>query len=173
MAFSLYAATIPSYLQILGAVGGLVAKAEAHCAQTGVPPAELIEAQLAADMWPLATQVKSTVMHSVGAIEGVRKGVFAPDPSAPRDSFAGLKTQVADAIAMLEKVSAAEVDGFVGRDMRFEFRDRRLDFTAEDFLLSFSQPNFYFHATTVYDILRFKGLRLEKRDFTGRVRLKR
>ena len=57
--------------------------------------------------------------------------------------------------------------------MRFEFGERRMDFTAEEFLLSFSQPNFYFHATTAYDILRFKGLPIGKRDYTGRVRLKR
>ena len=57
--------------------------------------------------------------------------------------------------------------------MRFEFGERRMDFTAEEFLLSFSQPNFYSHATTAYDILRFKGLPIGKRDYTGRVRLKR
>ena len=56
--------------------------------------------------------------------------------------------------------------------MRFEFRDFRLDFTAEEFLLSFSQPNFYFHATTAYDILRMLGVPVGKRDFTGRLRLR-
>ena len=62
--------------------------------------------------------------------------------------------------------------GFLGRDMRFEAGERRLDFTAENFLLSFSQPNFYFHATTAYDILRNQGLPLGKRDFLGKTRRK-
>ena len=64
-------------------------------------------------------------------------------------------------------IERAEVDSFVGRDMRFVFGERQLDFTAEDFLLSFSQPNFYFHTTTTYDILRWKGVPLGKRDLCG------
>jgi hypothetical protein len=172
MSFSLYSATIPSYLQILGSVGRLVGKAEAWCADKGVPPADLIQARLAPDMWPFADQVRSVVAHSIGAIEGVRKGVFSPDRSTAPDSFAALSAKVAETIAAVEKVERAEVDGWVGRPMRFEFGDRRMDFTAEDYLLSFAQPNFYFHATTAYDILRAKGLPLTKRDFTGRVRVK-
>jgi len=71
-------------------------------------------------------------------------------------------------------IEPAEIDAFVGRDMRFAVAagERRLDFTAENFLLSFSQPNFYFHAATTYDILRWKGVRIGKRDFTGRLRTK-
>jgi hypothetical protein len=172
MTFSLHAAVVPSYLQILGAVAGLLDKAEAYCAEKGLAPAELIQARLAADMFPFAYQVKSTAVHSIGAIEGVRKGVFSPDLTPPPDSFAGLKAQVTGAIEALSKVPAAELDGYVGRDMRFEFRGNRLDFTAENFLLSFSQPNFYFHATTAYDILRWKGLPIGKRDFSGKMRLK-
>ena len=72
----------------------------------------------------------------------------------------------------LEAVEAAEIDAFVGRDMRFAFGDRHIDFTAENFLLSFSQPNFYFHAATAYDILRWKGVPIGKRDFTGKPRTK-
>jgi uncharacterized protein len=172
MPFSLYAATVPSYLQILGSVGGLVAKAEAWCTDKGLAPAELIQARLAADMWPFADQVRSVAAHSIGAIEGVRKGVFSPDRSTAPDSFAGLRAKVAETVAAVGKVEPAEVDGWIGRPMRFEFGDRRMDFTAEDYLLSFAQPNFYFHAATAYDILRAKGLPLTKRDFTGRVRIK-
>jgi len=72
----------------------------------------------------------------------------------------------------LEQVDPAEINGFLGRDMRFEFGERRLDFTAENFLLSFSQPHFFFHATTAYDILRNNGLTIGKRDFMGKTRVK-
>jgi len=82
-------------------------------------------------------------------------------------------TRIAEALAALDAIDAAEVDSFVGRDMRFAFGDRHIDFTAEDFLLSFSQPNFYFHAATTYDILRWKGVPIGKRDFMGRLRRKR
>ena len=76
-----------------------------------------------------------------------------------------------ETIAALEAVDPAEMENFIGRPMRFEMGSFRMDFTAENFLLSFSQPNFYFHATTAYDILRMKGVPLGKRDYLGAMRL--
>lgn len=170
MAFTLYAATIPSYLQILSSVSRLVTKAEDHCREARLEPQALIQARLADDMLPFAYQVKSAVVHSIGAIEGVRKGVFSPDTTTPPDSFEGLRERVAQAIAALEAIAPDEMESFIGRDMRFEFGSSAMEFDAEQFLLSFSQPNFYFHATTAYDILRMKGVQIGKRDFHGRVR---
>jgi uncharacterized protein len=172
MTFSLYAATIPSYQQILGSMTGLLVTAETFCAEKQLAPEEIIEARLVQDMLPFAYQMKSTAVHSLGSIEGVRRGVFSPDMTPPPQTFAGLKAQIAETLAALAAIDPAEIDGFVGRDMRFEFGERRLPFTAENFLLSFSLPNFYFHAATAYDILRWKGARIGKRDFTGRLRLK-
>ncbi len=172
MALSLFAATVPAYKQTLGAVSGLLDKAQAHCAQHSVAPEELIQARLAADMLPFAYQAKSTIVHSIGAIEATRRGVFSPDMTPPPETFAAQKARVAEAIAALDKLTPADMETLIGRDMRFEFRDTRLDFLAEDFLLSFSLPNFYFHATTAYDILRWKGVTIGKRDFLGRLRLK-
>lgn len=172
MAFSLYSAVVPGFRQILEAVSGLVGKAESFCTEKGLAPQDLILARLAPDMLPFAYQVKSTAVHSLGAIEGVRRGVFTPDMSPPPETFAALKACIAETLLALQQLDAAEVDGFVGRDMRFTFRDRHMDFTAENFLLSFSQPNFYFHATTAYDILRSKGVPIGKRDFMGTPRIK-
>jgi hypothetical protein len=169
MTISLYDATIPSYRQILGAVAGLLVKAEGHFKGAAD---DIVQARLAPDMLPFAYQVKSTVVHSVGAIEGVRKGVFSPDMTPPPQDFAALNHAVAAALGSLETIKPAEMESFVGRDMRFQFGERRIDFTAENFLLSFSQPNFYFHATTAYDILRWKGLPIGKRDFMGKPRAK-
>jgi uncharacterized protein len=173
MSISLYAATIPSYLQILQSVSNLVGKAEAFCAEKGLDANDIIQARLAPDMQPFAYQVKSSVVHSLGAIEGVRKGQFSPDMNPPPQTFDALKTKVAETIAQLTALSAAEVDAFIGRDMAFVFGERRVPYTAESFLLSFSQPNFYFHATTAYDILRHKGVTIGKRDFLGQVRAKK
>src|SRR5215472_15822105 len=172
MAFSLYDATIPSYQQILGSMSGLLVTAETFCAEKKLAPQTIIDARLAEDMLPFAYQVKSTAVHSLGAIEGVRKGGFSPDMTPPPETFAALKTRIAETISALQAIDVAEVDGFLGRDMRFSFGDRHMDFTAENFLLSFSQPNFYFHATTAYDILRWKGLPIGKRDFMGKPRVK-
>jgi uncharacterized protein len=172
MAFSLYAATIPSFQQTLGAVAGLLDKAEAFCTEKCIAPPELIQARFAADMFPLAYQVKSTAVHSLGAIDGVRKGVFSPDMTEPPETFAALKVRVAETLTALARIDAAEIDGFVARDVRFAFGSNFRDYTAENFLLSFSVPNFYFHATTTYDILRWKGIPLGKRDFMGKTRTK-
>jgi uncharacterized protein len=172
MAFSLYAATVPSYCQILRAVAGLIDKAEAFCTEKALTPQDILEARLAADMQPFVYQVKSTVVHSFGAIEGVRKGTFSPDTTTPPQDFPALKARIVESIAALEAIEAAEVDSFVGRDMRFAFGDRQIDYTAENFLLSFSQPNFYFHAAATYDILRWKGVPIGKRDFMGKTRRK-
>jgi uncharacterized protein len=172
MTLSLYAVTVPAYRQTLSSVAGLIGKAEDFCKEKKIPAEEILQARLAADMHPFAYQVKSAVVHSIGAIEGVRKGVFSPDMTPPPADFAALKARIAAALTALEGVDAAEIDAFVGRDMRFSFGDRNIEFTAENFLLSFSQPNFYFHSTTAYDILRWKGVQIGKRDFMGKLRTK-
>lgn len=172
MAFSLYAATIPSYRQILGSVAALLVKADSFCKEKGVAPQDIIHARLADDMQPFAYQIKSTAVHSLGAIEGVRKGVFSPDMTVPPDTFAGLTARINDTITALERIDASEIESFIGRDVRFVFGEGHVDYAAENFLLSFSQPNFYFHATTTYDILRWKGLQIGKRDFIGQTRKK-
>jgi len=79
---------------------------------------------------------------------------------------------VTDAQATLKALTPDEVNGMEGRDMAFQIGDRRMPFTVENFLMSFSLPNFYFHATTAYDILRQKGVPLGKRDYMGQMRLK-
>jgi hypothetical protein len=172
MTFSLYAATIPTYLQTLGAVLGLLDKAEVFCEDKAVAPEILLQARLAEDMLPFAYQVKSTAVHSLGAIEGVRRGLFSPDQTSPPDTFAALKLRITETLEALRAVDPGEIDGLIGRDMRFAFGSHHVDFTAENFLLSFSLPNFYFHAATTYGILRWKGVPIGKRDFLGKLRKK-
>lgn len=171
MALTLYAATIPTYLQVLGSVAQMIAKAESFCSEQNLSADTLLQARLADDMLPFAYQVKSTAVHSIGAIEGVRKGVFSPDMTPAPDSFDGLKDCVAKAAAALESLDPAEIESFIGQPACFEFGEHRIHFVAEEFLLSFSQPNFYFHATTAYSILRMKGVEVGKRDFLGRMRM--
>lgn len=172
MAVSLDDAYVKTCLQILEGTTVQLDKAEAYCKAMGLSPDAVIEARLAPDMWPFAKQVSQAVHHSAGAIAGVREGVFSPalDP-APGD-FTALKGGVAQALQVLRSLSAGELDAVADRDMRFEVGPRRLDFTVADFLLSFSLPNFFFHATTAYAILRHLGVDLGKRDFLGQIRLK-
>lgn len=172
MPLSLHAAFVPSALQMLGTTRHLVDKAEAWCGERDCDAAELISGRLIEDMFAFDYQVKSVAVHTKGAIEGVRQGMFAPDLSQPPESFGALRACLDDASDALSALSEDETESWMGRPMRFEFREYRMDFTAEDFLLSFSQPNFYFHAATAYDILRMKGVAVGKRDFMGAVRIK-
>ncbi len=167
MTISLHAATVPSMLQLLGAARGWIDKAAA----SGLDEKEVISACLISDMLPFGYQVKSMAVHSMGAFEGVRRGVFSPDMSEPPASFAGLRTRVGEAIAYLEALTEAELEALRGGTMRFEVGTKRLPFVVDDFLLSFSQPNFYFHAATAYGILRAKGLKLGKIDYLGALRM--
>jgi len=169
---SLHAISVGTYLQILPALSGMIDKAEAFCREAGSEGSAMAEACLAADMWPFAKQVTSAVHHSAGTIRGLRLGELAPElEPAPLD-LPVLRQLVIDAIAFLQSVTPAEIDAMMGRDMRFALGSRRMDFTAEDFILTFSLPNFYFHASTAYGVLRNQGVPLGKADFLGQLRLK-
>ena len=172
MAIALYDLSVASYLQTLGGVIGVLDKGLAHCAASNIDPNEIVEARLIGDMLPFRFQVQSVAHHSAGAIEGVKAGVFSPPPSAPDLDYRGLQKLVIDARDALAKLTPAEVNALEGRDVTFQLRDFKLPFTAEGFLMSFSLPNFYFHAATTYDILRMKGVKLGKRDYMGQMRMK-
>lgn len=172
MPITLHDAFVPGCRQIVGAVQGLIDKAEAHCTAQGLAPAELEGACLHPTMLPLGFQVKSVAQHSAGAIAGVRAGRFSPLGGEMPTDFAGMRAMLAKAADELDAVTPEELEGFIGKDMLFEMPGLTLPFTGEGFLLSFSLPNFYFHAATAYDILRAKGVALGKRDFLGQLRLK-
>lgn len=173
MTISLYDAVIPTQLQIIAAVRALVDKAKAHCESEGTAAEDIIGARLIEDMQPFSYQVKCCREHSLGAIEAVREGVFTPSLVAPPSDWAGLYEKLDEAKAGLEAVTEAEMAGFIGQPMEFRFGEMVMPFTAENFLLSFAQPNFYFHATTAYDLLRERGFQIGKGDFLGAPRMKR
>lgn len=172
MPLSLHAAYIPSALQMLGTTRHLVDKAQEWGAQNDVSEADMISARLYDDMLPFSYQVKSVAEHTQGSIEGVREGVYSPDLNPPPATFEDLRMKLADAVTFLKGVEEAEMERFIDQPMRFEFKDYKLDFTADQFLLSFSQPNFYFHCSTAYAIMRSMGIPVGKSDYSGRVRIK-
>jgi hypothetical protein len=173
MAISLYDLTVASYLQTLGAVSGFLERGLAHCRDNNIDPEEVVETRLYGDMLPFRFQLISVAHHSAGAIEGVKAGAFAPPSEARPLNYVELQGLVAEAREKLAKLTPAEVNALEGSDVTFQIRDFKLPFTAENFLMSFSMPNFYFHAATAYDILRSKGVPLGKRDFMGELRMKR
>jgi len=172
MAISLYELSVPGYLQTLGAVSGFLDRGLAFCKENSIDPESIVETRLFADMLPFRFQIQSATHHSLGAIEGIKAGVFNPPPPIPPLDYAGLQQRVADARQALEAVTPDEINALEGRDMVFQLGEMKMPFTAEGFILSFSQPNFHFHATTAYDILRMKGVPLGKRNYMGKMRMK-
>ena len=144
----------------------------AFCTTNGIDLNEMVESRLFADMLPFRFQIVSVAHHSLGAIEGLKKGVFTPPGQTDPLDYRALQKLVADTITGLQRLTPSDVNGLEGREVVFSFRDRQIPFTAETFVLSFSLPNFFFHATTAYDILRTKGVPLGKRDFLGQLRIK-
>jgi uncharacterized protein len=173
MAIPLYDLTVASYLQTLGAVSGFLERGLAHCRDNNIDPEEVVETRLYGDMLPFRFQLISVAHHSAGALEGVKAGAFAPPSEARPLNYVELQGLVAEARENLAELTPAEVNALEGSDVTFQIRDFKLPFTAENFLMSFSMPNFYFHAATAYDILRSKGVPLGKRDFMGEMRMKR
>jgi len=172
MSTSLYDATVGTYQQILAAVGGVLDKGRAHCEANGIDLEDVVNMRLIDDMLPFRFQVISVAHHSLGALKGVEAGVFTP-PTVTELDYAGLQALVSEASEGVAGYSREQVDGFEGNPMEFRMGSLTMPFAAQDFLLTFSLPNFYFHATTTYDMLRMKGTPIGKRDFMGRPRLQR
>jgi uncharacterized protein len=170
MATSLYDLSVPTFLQTVSAVAGFLDRAARHCAEISANPDDLVHARLFPDMAPFHFQIEALVHHSVWGLEAVKSGVFAPPALVGAMPFAELQAMVQRGQAALEALSPAAVDSWAGKDLDLQIGPRRLAFTSETFILSFSLPNFHFHAVTAYDILRTRGVPLGKRDYEGRLR---
>ena len=171
MAISLYDATVPSLLQVLASTSGFLDKGLEYCKENKIDANEIVEARIHPDMLPFRFQIQSVAHHSLGAIEAVKSGLFLAGGKTGTD-YASLQKLVVDAATALKQISPAQVNDAEGKEVIFQLGERKMPFTAEGFLLSVSLPNFYFHATTAYDILRMKGVALGKRNFLGQIRMK-
>lgn len=172
MAQSLYEATIPQYLQILPAMLGLMDKVESNCAEKGITAKDILDARLAPDMLPLSYQFRWSALHSAGAVKALQEGVTGPVLTPAPDNIPELRSMVEDAITFLEVIDPAELNALQDKDVVFQYGERKMPFTGRDYLLSFAQPNFYFHTSIAYAILRAQGLELGKADYLGRPRMK-
>lgn len=164
MSLSLYDASIPGYLRLLKALAAILDKAEAHAAQTGKDPQSYVQARLAPDMGDLAKQVQFASDAAKGGSARLA-GMTPPSFEDTETTFAELKERVAKTIAFVESVKREDVDGQEGRTIALPVPGKTLSFTATDFLFGFSLPNFHFHVTTAYDVLRHAGAPLSKMDY--------
>ena len=172
MALQLYDVSVANFLQTLGAVEGFLQKGLDHFTEAKLDPNEVVGVRLYDDMLPFAFQIVSVAHHSLHAIEACKSGQAGPPGAMGELNYQGLQKIAADATAGLKALSRDEVNALEGRDVVFKLGPANLPFTAGNFLPSFPLPNFYFPATTAYDILRMKGVNLGKRNFMGAMRLK-
>lgn len=171
MPASFYELSAASYLQTLNATAAVLDRGRRHLEEHGPTPDELAHFRLHDDMAPFSFQVVSVWHHSLGALGGMEAGVFSPPPPVEDTSYAGLEKLVAEAIDGVAAMDEDAVNSLSGRSMVFRIGDREIPFTTDNFLASFSLPNFYFHATTTYAVLRMHGVPLGKRDFLGQLRI--
>jgi hypothetical protein len=170
MATSLYDMSVASYLQITGGALNVMDKGAAHCEASGKDVNDLVSLRLCDDMLPFHFQIVSVVHHSLGAVKGLHSGEFRPPSGYPDTDYAGLREMLQSAHDELAAMSAEQINDLSGGEVVFRFGEHAVPYTTESFVLSFSHPNLYFHATTAYDLLRQAGIALGKRDYLGRVR---
>ena len=171
MATTLYDLSVGSYLQVVGAAVGFLDKGASYCAENDISLDDVVATSLYPDMANFHFQAVCIVHHSMGAIRGIQAGEFAPPSGYPDTDYAGLQNLVSQALTDLKALEAEEINALSGGRVIFKLGGNEIPFTTENFILSFSLPNFYFHATTAYDILRSKGAPIGKRDFLGQMRM--
>ncbi|RIJ21260.1 DUF1993 domain-containing protein [Henriciella barbarensis] len=173
MSLSLYEAVVLPMQQTVGSVQGVLEKGAQHYEARGLNPDDLLGETIHSDMFPLTFQLHSVMHHSLGALESVRRGEATPPNKLESLDYAGFQAKLAETAQTLAAMKADQVNDWLGKDVVFKLGEMSMPFTAEGFLFSFAKPNLYFHATTAYDILRMKAVPIGKRDYLGRMQLKR
>jgi hypothetical protein len=166
MPLSMYRASVPVLLRALDQLSAILGKAEAHAATAKIEPAALLQARLAPDMLTLAGQVQrasDTAKGTAVRLSGVANPSFADDET----SFADLQARIAKTHAFLAGIDAALFEDSAERMLDIKIGAVQRTFRGDDYLLGFGLPNFFFHVTTAYDILRHNGVPIGKMDYLG------
>ncbi|MDB5363553.1 MAG: hypothetical protein JWO51_4850 [Rhodospirillales bacterium] len=168
MSLSMHQASVPALQQILGSLSALIDKAAAHCEARKIDPATLIGYRLAPDMFAFARQIQITTDQAKG-IAARLAGVEIPKLPDTETTFDELKARLAKVSDFIGSLPAAQFDGSETRAITMKLAGQDVSFTGTNYLFGFGLPNFYFHASTAYDILRHAGVPIGKRDFLGAV----
>ena len=165
MAISMYHASVPVFLQLLDGLKGTLDKGQKQAVEKKWDEAYLLNLRLYPDMFTLARQVRQTSEHAFGA--GRAAGVEVPQLPAIDNSFAEMQSRLDKTIDFLKGLRPDQLDGKEDSQVTITAGGQPRTFRAQVYLYHFAMPNFYFHATTAYDILRSIGVEIGKRDFMG------
>ena|SRR5258706_73380 len=168
MRASMYTLSIPVFRRTLINLSAILDKAAAHAEARKIDPAALLGARLYPDMLPFTRQVQLASDFSKGTAARLA-GEAPPKYDDVEVSFAELKERIARTIAFMDRFKPEQLDGSEQREIELKAPDRTLRFAGLDFLAHWALPNFYFHVTTAYDILRHNGVEIGKKDFLGPV----
>jgi hypothetical protein len=167
MTVTIYSAAIPPMLRMLNALSVILDKAAAHAEAKKIDPDVLLGMRLSPDMWPLLRQVRSTCDFAKAAASRLA-GREPPKWEDSEKTFDDLKARIARCRDLLSAVKQSELEGAEKRDVTFQTGDGPMTLKGADYLSNVVFPNFYFHATAAYAILRHAGVNLGKNDFLGR-----
>lgn len=166
MSHSMYNASIPVLKQMLGSLSAILHKALVHAEQRKIKPEVLLNARLFPDMFPLIKQVQIATDQAKGCAARLA-GVEVPRYEDHETTFEELQARLAKTIAFLDSISAEQLADSAGRDISLQVQGTTYAFKGDAYLWNWVLPNFYFHATTAYNILRHNGVEIGKKDFLG------
>jgi hypothetical protein len=166
MAVSMYPISVPVFVKHLNGLAGCLKKAQALYAEKKFDETSLLSYRFYPDMFSLTRQVQAATDHARNCT-ALLAGLEAPKFDDGEKSLAELAARVEKTVAWLGTIKPAQIDGTEDKPVTVKMRDRELNFKGQELLLNRSLPNFYFHCTTAYDILRHNGVEIGKRDFMG------
>ncbi|MGH8284092.1 MAG: DUF1993 domain-containing protein [Gammaproteobacteria bacterium] len=166
MSLSMYQASVPVFIRMLGNLSAILKKAEAHAQTKKIDPSVFTGARLYPDMFPLVRQVQIATDQAKGCAARLT-GVEPPKFEDNEQTFAELYARLDKTIAYLKSVKPAQIDGSEERRIELKVRDKTLQLKGQDYLLERVYPNFFFHVTTAYAILRHNGVEIGKGDYLG------
>lgn len=162
----MHARSIPIFTNFLTALDGVLAKTEAHCEANGIAPETLLTFRLFPDMLPFMRQVQLTCDFAARGCDRLSNREMRSFPDT-ETSFVELRTRIASVIAHIATISPSDFDGAETRTITLKLRSGEMSMSGEMFLEGYAKPQFFFHMTTAYNILRHNGVALGKRDFMG------
>ena len=167
MSISMYQASAPRFANTLKNLSAILDKAKAHAEARKIDELVLTSSRLYPDMFALARQVQIACDTAKGAVARLA-GVEIPKHDDVEQTFAELKSRIAKTIDFVESVPAAKIDGSEEKEIVLAMRSGERRFKGMQYLLGHAYPNFYFHITTAYNILRHNGVEIGKADFIGK-----
>ena len=168
MSLSMYQATIPAFVQMLNNLSAILDKAGAHAQSRQIDPEVLLSYRLAPDMLPFVRQLQIAADLAKGAAARLAD-VEVPKHDDTGKTLGDLKARLAKTATFVQSFKPTDIDGSEDRDINLKLGEHTMSFKGQPYLVHFALPNFYFHCTTAYDILRHCGVELGKRDFIGTI----